>query len=665
MGGKGVAPEGGVRCTNSQRENQRVELTEGGEAVRRKGKEGVSKIILANTDSPSLSTAGSRRRQACLQINRRTTRGVSERENNKPISSHYLSSPSIHRNHWIIYKPLPSHCVREGRLAKLTNMLSPAAFNAAAAAAVWLLALLGLGLSLPAEHYSEPGFTLCDDCFYRQTPPRGASAELPLHRHCHRLPGGQALATLSRLTCDTAVCSAFHLSHGWTGKEKEQRGETVTEVGDSVKVAVPALLRGGAGDISDVASPTDSPLQQWDSTVAAMIQSNIMPKCAALGGGVYILTGAGRLGAAEDGDEECQTKLLWSAACCAPPEGKDGFSVGVIKETQEAERQVSMKELEEMLGVAELFSEGCGGEDRETAAATVGLRTDGLHGNAAKTEADGTDENSETGDPHAKEGKQESFKVSSPEERFGADAKSENADVSHLSEETTAELVISASSSEQQFSETVTEEDSNSTSTLVFLLSTTLSILKAPLCPVFSTITEFPAQVAHVFQEDLEVLSALPGDTFTLFHLLMSDLLSWTGSAADMLLGIGETCFSSVYYCASSMVEALLSSCQAGFMGIGTLAGDTVGIFGGVLDNGWWVTKFFGGRLWEQTESYMGAVVSEMGGQAQAVGGGLGRLACRGGNGVGNVFSMGGNFIMGVLDVVFGGARDSFRQESE
>ncbi|MEQ2302399.1 hypothetical protein AMECASPLE_006517 [Ameca splendens] len=106
-------------------------------------------------------------------------------------------------------------------------MLSPAALSAAAAAAaVWLLALLGPGLSLPAEHDSEAGFTLCDDCFYRQTPPRGASAELPLHHHCHRLPGGQALATLSRPTCDTAVCSAFHLSHGWTGREKEQRGET-------------------------------------------------------------------------------------------------------------------------------------------------------------------------------------------------------------------------------------------------------------------------------------------------------------------------------------------------------------------------------------------------------------------------------------------------------
>lgn len=49
MGGKGVAAEGAVRSTNSQR----VELTEGGEAVTGKGNEGVSKIVPAKTDSLS------------------------------------------------------------------------------------------------------------------------------------------------------------------------------------------------------------------------------------------------------------------------------------------------------------------------------------------------------------------------------------------------------------------------------------------------------------------------------------------------------------------------------------------------------------------------------------------------------------------------------------
>ncbi|PWA24969.1 hypothetical protein CCH79_00015443, partial [Gambusia affinis] len=519
-----------------------------------------------------------------------------------------------------------------------------------AAAAVWLLAQLGPGLSLPAEHDSEPGFTLCDGCFYRQTPPRGAAAEPPLHQHCHRLPGGRAFTALSRPACDTAVCSAFHLSHGWTGREELQEGEAVTEEEHGVKVAVPVLLRGATED------PSDSPLQQWDSTVAALIQSSIIPKCAALGGGVYVLTGAGRLGAAEDGDKACQANPRWMATCCAPPGGKSGFSVGLIKETEEAERQVSIKELEEMLGVEELFSESCGEEDRETAAAAEGLHTDAVHANATQT-----DVNSETVDPHAKADIEESSKDSTPEERVGVDAKSEDSD---LSEETAAESVISVSIRVQQYSESVPEDDSNSTSTLLYVLSTTLSILTVPLRPVFSTVTEFPAQVTHVLQEDMGVLSALPGDTFTLFHLLTSDLLSWTGSAGEMLLGVGETCFSSVYYCSSSMAEALLSSCHTGLTGIGTLAGDTVGIFGGVLDNSWWLTKFLGGRLWEQTEGYVGNVVSEMGGQAQAVGGGLGRLAWRSVSGVGSVFTMGGNFIMGMLNVVFGAAGEAFGKES-
>lgn len=249
-----------------------------------------------------------------------------------------------------------------------------------------------------------------------------------------------------------------------------------------MKVALPALLRRGAED------PSNSPLQQWDSTVAALIQSSIIPKCSALGGGVYILTGVGRLGEAEDGGKQCQAKPLWSAACCAPPEGRDSFSVGLIKETGEAERQVSMKELEEMLGVEELFSQGCGGEDGETAAATVGPHSDGLHANAAQTEAAETDVNSETVDPQAEKDIAESHKVSTPGDGVVAD-------VSDLSEEIPAEPGLSVSSRVQEYSEAVPEEDSNSTSTLVFILSTTLSILKAPLRPLFSTITEFPAQV--------------------------------------------------------------------------------------------------------------------------------------------------------------------------
>lgn len=171
--------------------------------------------------------------------------------------------------------------------------------------------------------------------------------------------------------------------------------------------------------------------------------------------------------------------------------------------------------------------------------------------------------------------------------------------------------------------------------------------------------------MTYVLQEDLGVLSALPGDAFSLLHLLTSDLLAWMGSAADMLLGVGETCFFSVYYCTSSMLGALMSSCHTGVTGMGTLAGDTVGVFGDALDNAWWVTKYFGGRLWEQSEGYAETMMSEMGGQAKAVGGGLGKLAWRSGNGVGNVFRLGGGLIMGMVDMLFGAVRESFGQESE
>ncbi|XP_044216072.1 uncharacterized protein LOC122988024 [Thunnus albacares] len=534
-------------------------------------------------------------------------------------------------------------------------MLCPAAVSAAAAA-VWLLAVLGPCLSLTAEDNSEPGFTLCSHCFYRQTPPRGASAGPLLHPLCHRLPGGQAFATLHRPTCDTAVYSAFHLSHGWTEREGLEGEGLVTE--EEENIIVPALLRGGK------VSPTDSPLQHWDSTVTSLVQSGITPQCSILGGDLYILIGAGGFGTEEDGDEECQMKPLWSAVCCAVPEGKGGVSVGLIRETGEGVREVSVKELEEMLGVTELFSEGCGGADGETVGMTVGLNSEGNPGNIEKLDSDTTDQDTEREGDGLDTTGQDSNKdlKESGEKRVATlDAQPDEADVADVTRETSAHAVKSESSDDDD----AVEEDTKSSSTVIYILSTILSILTAPLRLVFSTITQLPGQVSYVLQEDLGVLSALPGDTYSLFHLLTSDLFSWTGSAVEMLLGIGEACFFSVYYCSSSILEALLNSCQTGVTGMGTLAEDTVGIFVDSLDNAWCVTKFFGGRLWEQSEGYVGTVVTEVGGQAKAVGGGLGTLAWRSGNGVGNVFRLGGGLIMGMVDMVTGAVREAFGQESE
>ncbi|XP_037641150.1 uncharacterized protein LOC119497248 isoform X2 [Sebastes umbrosus] len=608
-------------------------------------------------------------------------------------------------------------------------MLRPAAVSAAVAA-VWLC-------SAQACFFmgnSEPD---CSQCFYRQTPPQGASAEL--RSLCHSLPGGRAFATVSKPPCDTAVYSAFHLSNGWTEKEGE---ELLTN--EDIKVAVPALLRGG-GDPSHAVSPTDSPLQHWDSTVTTLVQSSITPQCSTLGGDLYILTGVGGLGASEDGDEECQTKPLWSAVCCAVPEGKSGFSMGLIRETGQVERQVSVKELEEIVGVSELFSEGCGGADGVAVGVRVGLHSEGLPGNIEKRDADGSGATEEVGSSATeKVGSGAAEDVSSgATEVVGSDVAEEvSSDVAEEVSSDVAEKVGSGvaeevssgaaedvssdatedvssgtteavgsdvaeevgSSAAEEVSSGATEEvgsgtteredlldvihsrsvgsessdssadyetvdeqetDTNGSSTLVYVLSTTMSILKAPLRPVFSTVTQLPGQVTYVLQEDLGVLTALPGETFSLLHLLTSDLLSWMGSAGDTLLGIGESCCSSAYYCSSSMVGALWDSCHTGVTGMGTLAGDTVGICGDALDNAWWVTKFFGGRLWEQSEGYVGTVASEMGGQAKAVGGGLGRLVWRSGNGVVNVFRMGGGLIMGMGDMVIGAVRGAFGDESE
>ncbi|XP_040900159.1 uncharacterized protein LOC121185796 [Toxotes jaculatrix] len=539
-------------------------------------------------------------------------------------------------------------------------MLCPAAVSAAAAA-VWLLAVLGPGLSLPAEDNSEPGFTHCSHCFYRQTPPQGDSAGSLLRPLCHRLPRGREFATLSKPTCDTAVYSAFHLSHGWT--EEEEGEELVTEVEDNIKVAVPSLLGGGRNPSHPV-SPTDSPLQDWDSTVTTLVQSSISPHCSTLGGDLYILTGAGGLRAAEDGDEECQMKPLWSAVCCAVPGGKGGFSVGLIRETGEGERQVSMRELEEMLGVAEMFSEGCGGADSETVGVVVGLHSEGHPGNIEKRDAHTDTEDTEgetTLDAQAEKTDEARKQETSADAGKSGSSSEKRGDVRRSG------AVTSESSESSADYETVDEQetDTNSSSILVYILSTTMSILKAPLHPVVSRVIQLPGQVTYVLQEDIGVLSALPGDTFSLFHLLTSDLLSWMGLAAEMLLGVGETCFFSVYYCTSAILGALMNSCHTGVTGMGTLAGDTVGVFGDALDNAWWVTTFFGGRLWEQSEGYVETMVSEMGGQAKAVGGGVGKLVCRSGNGVGNVFRLGGGLIMGMVDLLTGTVREAFGQESE
>ncbi|CAN9513758.1 unnamed protein product [Ophioblennius macclurei] len=625
-------------------------------------------------------------------------------------------------------------------------MLCPAAVSAAAAA-VWLLAVLGPGLSVADECDLESCFTPCSHSFYRQTPPRGASAAPWLRPLCHRLPGGQAFATLSTPTCDTAVYSAYHLGPGWTEEKGEEEGELVSdEDEDELKAAVPALLRRGK-DPSESVSPEDSPVEQWDSALKTLVQSSISPQCSTSGGDLYILTGAGRLGAAGDADEGCQAGPLWSAICCDVPEGKGGFSVAIISDEEEGRRQVSVAELGEILGEPELFSEGCGGTDKAAVAIALDLFSTGyaedvrnVEGEAASAEdnrdqyidpnvyaeesteaspseeqaahvdtqpgesddAEETTQNSYAANAQSErsddveEATQNSYAANAQSERsddveeatqnsYAADAQSERSDDADDDKKSSSDGATSESRRDTQQDdtrsraqsskspgssgdeETVEEQQTsnNSSSTIVYILSTTMSVLKAPLRPIFSRITDFPGQVLYVLQEDLGILSGLPGDTFNLLHLLTSDCLSYMRSAAETLFGLGETCFCNAYHCTSSMAGALLDSCHTGVTGMGTLAGDTVGIFGNVLDNGWWVTKYFGGWLWDWSSGFAGTVASEMGGQGQALGGGLFTLLWSSGGTVGKVVSLVGGFIFGVVDLIFGAFRIAFGRENE
>ncbi|XP_021412589.2 uncharacterized protein LOC110485753 [Oncorhynchus mykiss] len=515
----------------------------------------------------------------------------------------------------------------------------------------WIWLGLTLELSLPVTALSEPdpGFSLCRQSFYRQTPPLGGGALLtPI---CHRLPGGQLFATLYHPTCDAAVYSAFHLRQGWgerggkeEGTEKEEedvrREEKEDEGSQSPPlVMTPALLRGDVAGGKPQAH-SDSPLHQWDSLVTELIKSSVLPQCGSTGGQLYVLTGATGLrlgpGMEEGGDEGCEAGVQWSAVCCAGPEGQSGFSVGVVRETGGGERVVSVKELEHMIGVTDLFSEGCGEADGDTEGDIVILLSDAMVGVVEKQRA--------VARPDAIE--------ETLDETTDRSLEALPAD--------TEPLIPPSEDNETLSSELDTESSSNP---LVYIITSSVSLLMAPLHPVVSTLIGIPGQVAFVLQEDMGILSALPGDILSVFYNMASDLVSGVGSVTGLILGVGEMCFSTLYCITAPLVGSLFTSCQDGVTGVGTLAWDGVGIFRGIADSAWWVSRVVGDQVWEQGGGYVGSVVSEMGGQVKAVSGGMGKLAWRCGNGVGNVVSLAGGLVVGSAETVVENVMEVFGQD--
>ncbi|XP_077455134.1 uncharacterized protein LOC144073295 isoform X2 [Stigmatopora argus] len=433
---------------------------------------------------------------------------------------------------------------------------------------------------------------------------------------------------------------------------------------DGVIVIIPSFFRPNFSK----SPPTDADFLHWDWSVSTIIACHVATECNDRNGDLYILTGMGaRWG------EGCQTKPLWSAACCSVSPAQDGFSVGFIHQDGDdggAVLPVSVKELQEKLGVQGLFVGGCAGEDRVGVTKDLYTKEDLQKLARNLTESSSTEVDAD-----------ETLSVASRSDESHSDSMNSDgsdADTSHSDSKeanTKEELTVETEKRSVEAAdetryvkiapEQVEKADSNSSSVVVSIISTTLSILKAPLRPLFSRITHFPGQVLYVVQEDVGVLAALLEDTVSFVYLVTSDLLSWIRWSLETLLDILMSCIYGVYYCSSSMLVVLLNTCYMGVTGVGTLIWDTVGIFGDVLRNTWWVTKFFGGRLLRQSGDYAGTIAMEMGEQAVALGGGTGRLAWRSVVGVFNVFFTGGSVVFGVLDVIFGAFTEGFGREKE
>lgn len=198
---------------------------------------------------------------------------------------------------------------------------------------------------------------------------------------------------------------------------------------------------------------------------------------------------------------------------------------------------------------------------------------------------------------------------------------------------------------------------------LMYLLSSSVSLLSAPIRPVVSTLAALPGQVTYVLEEDLAVLTTVPTGTFALFQNMVFDLFAGVSSLVGLVTGTGELCFSGIYSCSAPLVGSLYGACYDGFAGVGQLAADGVGIFGGVLDNTWWASKLFGETAWDYGGGYAGTVVSELGHQAKTVGLGLGKLAWKMGKGLGNMVGLVGSLAGGTVESVIENVKEAFGGE--
>ncbi|XP_067260197.1 endonuclease domain-containing 1 protein isoform X3 [Chanodichthys erythropterus] len=455
--------------------------------------------------------------------------------------------------------------------------------------AVFISAVLFNGVLVWASTNTalDPGFLQCQECFFKGTPPQSLS-ELGLEQRCHRHLTGRPFASLYNTNCQTTVYTALHLSlnNGW-GRGEQSTQDSKEEINGDSHVAIPALYR---GTTNMTPSPSNSPLLKWDALTAELIRSSVIPMCSETSGEIYVQIGVG-------GFNECGGKLLWSAMCCAAPDGDASFSVGLVKEGDL--RVLSITALEELIGVTSLFLGGCGemGRQGEELASLLNEQL-----NDIKTPDSGAQSEEDIGVHNTQEAVTSESEIEEVTEHVNGEASS----------------YTSSLSSDMDVEESTNETESSG-SALIYILSSTIYLLYAPFSPIVNKVTNFPFQVTYVLQEDLAVLASVPGDSYTLVNNLCSGVCSGVSCVLGTLYQTGETSVCTIYSCLSPLASSLILAFQEGFTGMGTLASDALAIVTGTMGNGFRIIRMVLGSVWDQMLDYLCAVSSEMGCQVSTV----------------------------------------------
>ncbi|XP_067304957.1 endonuclease domain-containing 1 protein isoform X2 [Pseudorasbora parva] len=499
--------------------------------------------------------------------------------------------------------------------------------------AVFISAVLFNGVVVWASAHTDlvPGFLQCQECFFKGTPPQSLS-ELGLEQRCHRHLTGRPFASLFNTNCQTTVYTALHLSlhNGWG--RGEHSTDAKEEINEESHVAIPALYR---GTTKMTPSPSNSPLQKWDALTAELIRSSIVPMCLETRGEIYLQIGVG-------GFNECGGKLLWSAVCCAASDGDGSFSFGLVKDG--GVRLLSIKALEELIGVASVLSGDCGemGQKEEELASLLKKQL-----NDIKT-------------PNSDALSEEHTDIRNSQEAGTSDSENEEV-IEHVNDE--ASSYTSSFSSDMDVEESTNETESSG-SALLYIVSSTISLLYAPFSPIVNKVTNFPFQLTYVLQEDLAVLASVPGDSYTLVNNLCSGVCSGVTCTLSTLYQTGETSVCTVYACLSPLASSLGQAFLDGFTGTGTLASDALGIVTGTVGNGFSIIKMVFGPVCDQMVDYLCAVSSEMGHQVSTVGSGTGKLLWRSGRGVGHVLNIIASVMGGVVENTITNVQEAFGESS-